>query len=265
MCKGFFSMPKFLSNKSGKQTNAIFGFLNKLQELWLKFQPHNVIIVWDSPYNMRKDIDPTYKLRPKVPDYENLIKQVIDFKPKLVDMGVPSIELYGYEADDLIALLAMQDKNKPAIIVTSDQDCYQCLYPEVSMYTGKGEPIDNEFLYGIFGTRNPAIYSLFKALIGCTSDKVKGVPGIGPKKAKDLILKHNLDVDAVYKEIDALGLGNELDLALDLTCLPFRLALFDVFTTPSSLSLAGERTARILCDYDIYNIKPFEFLQRKEG
>src|SRR3984893_12630743 len=117
-----------------------------------------------------------------------LVRQVVE------TLQIPLVELAGFEADDIVATLATQarDRGDDVIIVTGDRDAYQLvedphvrvLYNKrgVSEYALYDEPVIKERT-GV----TPSLYPQYAALRGDPSDNLPGVPGVGEKTAAKLI------------------------------------------------------------------------------
>lgn len=152
----------------------------------------HVIVCCDAPPYRRKAIDPEYKAQRERPADEELSQ-----KKWLMDRierdGYQVAKAKGYEADDVIATLcAAYDHLCDDIrIIASDKDMAQCVRDHVRMYVpGVGErsaevrgPDEIKAKYGV----EPEDMGLWLALVGDSSDNIPGVPGIGPKKATELI------------------------------------------------------------------------------
>jgi DNA polymerase-1 len=117
-----------------------------------------------------------------------LIRRVVEL------MGVPVVELSGYEADDVIATLAtwLDESGEEVIVVTGDRDTYQLVHdPRVRvLYNRRG--VTDYVLYDEAGIRertgvSPEQYPFFAALRGDPSDNLPGVPGVGEKTAAKLV------------------------------------------------------------------------------
>jgi DNA polymerase-1 len=111
----------------------------------------------------------------------------------------PLLKVRGYEADDLIAGLVDQAWLDDVVIVSSDKDLYQLLSDSVRMLTKNGE-IGPEGCVAKFGVK-PEQMRDFLALAGDASDNVAGCPGIGPGRARDLLVKFGT-LDAVKSATD---------------------------------------------------------------
>lgn len=154
----------------------------------------HVVICCDSPPYRRKAIDPQYKAQRERPSDEEVAQ-----KKWLMDRierdGYQVARAKGYEADDVIATLAYAYGNpdicQDVRIIASDKDLAQCVNQFVSMYVpGVGDrpgeirgPAEIKAKYGV----SPSDMGLWLALVGDTGDNIPGVPGIGPKKAAELI------------------------------------------------------------------------------
>ena len=182
-----------LSTKGGKPTNAIFGTMKMAQKLMRDQKPEHVAFVFDLPGpTFRHEAFEAYKAnRPETP--KDLQEQVEPTKDLLRAMGLPLLELAGYEADDLIATAA--EKARAAgwevVIVTADKDLFQLVRPGVRvMHTKKeGELLDEKGVEELFGVPPERVIDVL-ALWGDPTDNIPGVPGIGEKGAKDLVREY---------------------------------------------------------------------------
>jgi len=174
---------------NGKPTGAILGFLRQLRSL-LELYPGEVAICWDSRRSLRREFHSEYKANRRnggeVPDQ---IKDVFTQIENLRDHILPRIGYRnnflqdGYEADDLVAVLCQRQIDTYRVIISSDNDLFQCLGPSVFMhnvstkkkYTYK----DFQEEYGITPRQWPDV----KAIAGDAGDNVIGVSGVGPKTA----------------------------------------------------------------------------------
>lgn len=176
-----------------KNTYIIFGFLLKLQLLTQKTKPNVIVFATDSlpEDSVRRKLYPPYKLkrttREKTPEEialnEIAYPQFDEVEQEVLpSMGYKNIyQEKGLEADDIIGSICKTYKNCEIVIVTTDQDMYQLLSPTVCIlkpgtmkYYTKAS-FEKE--YGI----EPKMWKRVKAIGGCTSDEVKGVPGVAEK------------------------------------------------------------------------------------
>ena len=126
-------------------------------------------------------------------------------------LAIPVVEAEGFEADDVLATLASEarDRGHPVIIVTGDRDSYQLVedpYIRV-LYNRRG--VSDYALYDEAGIEErtgvlPPKYPLLAALRGDPSDNLPGVPGVGEKTAAKLINEYG-DLDTLYAHLDALS------------------------------------------------------------
>tara|TARA_B100001123_G_scaffold449088_1_gene612966 strand:+ start:48974 stop:51652 length:2679 start_codon:yes stop_codon:yes gene_type:complete len=179
-----------LTNTQGKPTNAVYGFVSMLRKLLEDHQPDFIAAAFDLPGpTFRNELDSTYKANrgPMPPD---LAEQIPWIHEACESLGVPVITLKKYEADDVIGTLAMQANadGLEVIIVSGDKDFFQLVGNSVTVFNPKESgswfrPSDVKKKFGV--APNQVIDVL--ALMGDSSDNVKGVPGIGAKGARDLI------------------------------------------------------------------------------
>ncbi|MDP9441776.1 MAG: DNA polymerase I, partial [Actinomycetota bacterium] len=192
--RAFFALPPEMATASGQVTNAVFGFTSMLINLLKDHRPDGIAVAFDRPEpTFRHELVQEYKAgRSEAPDVlrqqMGLVRQVVE------TLHIPLIELAGYEADDIIATLASQarDRGDDVIIVTGDRDAYQLVEdPHVKvLYNRRG--VSDYVLYDEAGIRErtgvrPVDYPQYAALRGDTSDNLPGVPGVGEKTAARLI------------------------------------------------------------------------------
>src|SRR5208337_3246749 len=124
--RAFFATP-YLSNSKGMPTNAIYAFINMLKKLLNEQKPDGLVVVWDSKVpSFRAQISEEYKAtRPPMPG--NLSLQFPFVKAIVEKMGVPTLEMEGFEADDIIATCVrrLENEDVEVVVVTSDKDLMQ--------------------------------------------------------------------------------------------------------------------------------------------
>src|SRR5204862_8328574 len=135
----------------------------------------------------------------------DLIHEVLDA------LAIPTVEVEGVEADDVIATLAEQAAGEgiDTVIVTGDRDTYQLVRdPHVKvLYNRRG--VSDYVLYDEAGIVErclgvtPAQYLDYASLRGDTSDNLPGVPGIGEKTAAKLITTYG-NLEGIYDHLDEL-------------------------------------------------------------
>ena len=173
--------------------NALVGFAGFLQRLWESEQPESVLVGWDS-------LDtPTYR-HEALPAYqsgrvfEDSIVEQLELLPALVEsFGFQAAKAPGFEADDFLAAAAHAWPG-PVLVATSDRDAFQLVSDRVTILQpvkGVSElarigPAEVRERYGV----EPAQVPDFIALRGDPSDKIPGAPGVGPKKAADVLKQH---------------------------------------------------------------------------
>jgi DNA polymerase-1 len=163
-----------------------------LAEMKPEEKPTHLAVVFDkSEKTFRTEMYPEYKAhRPDPPD--DLRPQFPLIREAVRAFDLPSIEMQGYEADDLIATYARQAcaAGATVTIVASDKDLMQLVSDGVVMYdTMKDRKIGRAEVMEKFGVPPEKVIEV-QALIGDSTDNVPGVPGIGPKTAAQLITEY---------------------------------------------------------------------------
>jgi 5'-3' exonuclease len=187
----------------GKPTQAIFGTLNTVRDLSVKFKPSGIMMLWDGRAQWRYDLYPEYKAN-RNPDPNKKLKPYEIKKLKLREdyhaqrgdiarglslLGITQVFPKEDEADDLAGYLTGSLTGE-VMLVSRDHDWLQLVKKNVSWFN----PIDNELVkHSTFeaytGYKHVSQFVAEKALMGDTSDFIKGVPGIG-ETAAPLILNH---------------------------------------------------------------------------
>ena len=189
-----------LSTSKGLPTNAVYGFTSMLRKLLREHAPRYLGVAFDlAEPTFRHKVFAEYKAnRPETPP--DLVVQVPYVKKVCHVLGVPALELPGFEADDIIATLAERARKAGfhVVVVATDKDLLQLVGDGVLIYHPvRDEFLDSDGVERVFGVK-PAQVRDVLALSGDASDNIPGVPGIGEKGAKDLIREYG-DVESVIR------------------------------------------------------------------
>ncbi|MEF3280696.1 MAG: hypothetical protein K6357_07010 [Elusimicrobiota bacterium] len=186
--KNYYALPKFMTSK-GEEVGAVYGFIRLV--LKIRECGEYIVACYDSGKSFRREISDIYKANRKKTD-EALLKQIKTSKEILKMLGIVTIEKEGYEADDLIATLAKKAaaNNFEVVIVGADKDLFQIVDNNIKISDSKlKEYYGPEYVKSKFQVDPENLLSYF-ALVGDSSDNIKGVEGIGPKTAVKLINKY---------------------------------------------------------------------------
>lgn len=181
-----------MAGPKGEPIGAVFGFVRDVLYLMEKKQPDYLFCAFDMPGpTFRHEMYDDYKAnRPPMPD--DLRSQIAAIRRMLDALGVPALGVESYEADDVLAALAWEvDRlGGQCHLVTTDKDCRQLLTDRVSLYNIRKDAFyDAQSLLGDWGIAPRQVVD-FQALVGDSSDNVPGVALIGPKLAKELLVKY---------------------------------------------------------------------------
>lgn len=178
-----------LTNPDGIPVGAVYGFTSMLMKLLKEHSHAAIATIFDAGrLNFRNDIYPDYKAnRDETP--EDLIPQFAIVREATEALGLPVVELEGYEADDLIATYAKQASalGLKVKIISSDKDLMQLVDDNIQIFDPmKNIIIDEAGVMEKFGVTPNRVIDV-QSLAGDASDNVPGVPGIGIKTAAQLI------------------------------------------------------------------------------
>lgn len=168
----------------GLNTGAVFGTLRSLGNLAEAHEATEMAVAWDCGHASRSALYPEYKTnRKREPEFvADLERQKVVLRNLLDCLPIVNIELPGVEADDCIAVVAKFAHLEQVGIVTGDKDLYQLAAPPLHRIIAPGGGLVDLDL-------EPRQYLTYKVLVGDPSDNIKGVQGIGDKRALALIRK----------------------------------------------------------------------------
>ena len=207
--RAYHALPE-LTDPRGRLVNAVYGFSRILLNVLREFKPDYIVVTFDrKEKTIRADLEETYKAnRPEMPD--NLKPQVELIRKVVAALNIPQFALPGYEADDLIGTIAKRITNERALdvlIVTGDKDLLQLVDDQIHVFIPKRGRFGQDIEYDEDQVKtrlgiNPDQLVDLKALMGDSSDNIKGVKGIGKKTATKLINQFG-SLEKLYQAIDA--------------------------------------------------------------
>jgi DNA polymerase-1 len=183
-----------------------------------------------------------YKAQRK-PTPDELVIQIPWIKKIVKAIGINTIELAGFEADDIMGTLAKRAEQQgfQVVLVTGDKDMLQLVNPNISvlrMHRGEEYIYDETKVLEKYGVP-PNKFPDLVGLMGDSSDNIPGVPGIGEKIASRLIKEYG-DLDMVINHIDSIKgdkIREQLRNFIDQARLSKSLATIQTFI-PLEMSLA---------------------------
>ena len=199
---------RFLYNSKGENTSAVYGFVRTLFKLINDFKIEYLVISFDKSHKtFRHKIYKNYKAtREKMPDEMRAsLKYLYDVCEAL---NISYIEMDDYEADDIVATIAKKSTEKglfdKAYIVTRDKDLYQLVNEKIFLIDVFQDLklINKDEVLKKFGIP-PNLIVDYLALIGDRSDNIPGVPGIGDKRARELVNTFGT-IENIYNNLDKI-------------------------------------------------------------
>ena len=187
--RSYFALPP-LRSKEGFPTGLLTGFINFIANIGKDFQTDYIVFALDAKGNtFRNELYDNYKAqRPDVP--EDLLKQLPIAISWIEQMGFKTAIRTGFEADDIVASIAHDAKQKglEVRIVSHDKDLYQLIEDDtIYLFDPTKRVVINEAKclekYGV----HPSQFTDYQSLLGDSADNIPGVKGIGAKTAEALI------------------------------------------------------------------------------
>ena len=218
--RAYHALPPLTRKSDGLPVGAVSGFCNMLFKI-IEDQkgsnaPTHLVVVFDAKgKTFRSDIYPEYKMnRPPAP--EDLIPQFPLTRDATRAFGLACIEQEGFEADDIMATLAVQAREAggQVTIVSSDKDLMQLVGNGVEMYDAmKNKRIGPEQVEEKFGVAPNRVIDV-QSLAGDSVDNVPGAPGIGVKTAALLINEYG-DLDSLLERASEIKQPKRRETLID--------------------------------------------------
>lgn len=275
--RALFAMRLSVLSAHGVPTGPLMVAINSLAKVVRQTNPTRLLVAWDSgPSRRREALDPGYKgNRPSMNEEDRSRRgSTFDLMQAFCDYAnVPHLQMTGEEADDIIAgAWATADAGHESItIASSDKDFIQLLGPnphgvettQIRFSSGKGasraetdlwtrERVSTELGY------QPEHTPLVMALRGDEVDGVRGVPGVGPKKAVKLLEANGWDLARVVESIRATNVHPQavLDrIPVDLQLVDLRTPRLEVYPDAWRPTREGEeRWPMLLTFLDHYEL-----------
>ena len=192
----------------GEPTAGTFGFASILLRLLENNHPDYLAVAFDLGKTFRNELFPAYKgTRAKMPD--DLRVQITRMRELVDTLGVPRLEVEGFEADDVLGSTAKQmaAKGYQVKIITGDRDLLQLVDDRIIVSLPGSKLADSrdftpEMVKEFLGVTPEQVVD-YKALVGDPSDNYPGIPGIGPKTAVNLLETYG-SLDNIYANVDKL-------------------------------------------------------------
>jgi 5'-3' exonuclease len=198
-----------LRSPDGQLTTVLKGTMNILSSLARQFGGEHIIVAYDgrSP-SWRYDIEPSYKggLKPRNPE-SNWSRQLDEMPEHLAAFGIASLRTATLEGDDIIALLAEREDlaGQRKILISDDRDLLAYVGPETSYYSQKIKSLVTPVTFDAYTKKlfkmpepvGTGAWSLFRAMVGDSTDRLKGVSNCGPVAACEVIRslrEHGADI-----------------------------------------------------------------------
>jgi DNA polymerase-1 len=208
--RAFHALPPLSVSRTGEPTGAVYGFVQMLLKVVQDYKPSHWAIAFDLPTPTFRHLEfAEYKAqRPKAPD--ELVRQFVRVREVVDAFNIPTFELDGYEADDVLGTISCQAsaQGMDTVIVSGDNDELQLVSSRVKVLLpqrgfGVATLYDAAAVQDKYGI-TPAQIPDLKGLKGDPSDNIPGVTGIGEKTAARLIEQFGT-VEGVYEHLNEVN------------------------------------------------------------
>ncbi len=191
--RAYYAMQRHMITKEGIYTQGIYGFINMLTKIQEDYSPSHITVAFDlkGPTFRHLEYD-QYKAGRRAMPMELAMEMPI-LKDVLKAMNIHTMELEGFEADDLIGTVSRmaEENGMEPLVVTGDKDALQLAsYVTKIIITKKGvtdfEIYDHDKMLERYSL-TPAQFIDLKGLMGDSSDNIPGIPGVGEKTGISLL------------------------------------------------------------------------------
>jgi hypothetical protein len=190
--RAYHKLDEMLSNDAGTPTGMEYGFLRSLEYLEKTFPDDQIVLVFDTKRNFKRERCARYKAgRSKMEStFHTRLEVLVEFCHNWWDTAWED----GIEADDILYTLASDGANgeEDMIIYSNDNDLLQCVddKKKISVLKSHGsqlfkydeEKVEEKFLVV------PELLPLFRSFVGDKSDNLDGVKRIQKSKLADAIM-----------------------------------------------------------------------------
>lgn len=200
-------------------TAALVLVINMMSRYVRQTEPDTVTVAFDAPGRLwRHAVYSEYKSGRRThgdPDDKGPFSL---FKEFLAIIGVNHIERASWEADDIVAALwrkiRITSPEDEVVILSGDKDLLQLVDENTTQIRPgpEDQPVDVLWVQNKYGVP-PENLSRIMALIGDKTDNVPGVRGVGPKKAVQMLLEHDWDLEALAMAKRDSGAWTDKDVA----------------------------------------------------
>ncbi|KQR46967.1 DNA polymerase I [Frigoribacterium sp. Leaf164] len=209
--RAFYALPvDSFVNREGQHTNAIHGFISMLLSLLKAEKPTHLAVAFDiSRFSFRTREYPEYKgTRSETP--VEFVGQIPLLQEALHAMGITTITKEDFEADDILATLAVRGRGDGyrVLVVSGDRDAIQMVNDDVTLLYPSARGVseltryDRDKVFERYGIE-PHQYPEVAALVGETSDNLIGVDKVGEKTAVKWITQYG-SLDEVIAHADEI-------------------------------------------------------------
>ena len=210
--RAFTSLPAAITGGDGRPIHGVYGLMAAVLRLWRETGADRIVAAFDEPEipTFRHRLYPSYQGQ-RGPlggdDAPEFRRQTELARVVLPAAGIPALSLGGYEADDIMATLAVRASNGggEATIVSTDRDLLQLVRSGIGVLVpSKANTLiaDEPGVRARLGVA-PAGVTTFKALAGDASDNIPGVKGIGVKTAAALVDQYGT-LERIYESLGDL-------------------------------------------------------------
>lgn len=197
---------KDIKTNAGVKTGIIYGILNFVCSLKIKYKKSSIVFCWDSSPSKKKSLDCDYKANRKHLDMSDLWRQIRELKLLLSFFNVIQYYAEGYEADDVAAKISKEKTGKKILLVSSDKDWFQMMEDNDNVFILQNNIIYNKREIEKRDEINIDKYCIFKSIVGSKKNNINGISRMNKKFVWGLMKRVN-SIDDIF----CLNLRNNMN------------------------------------------------------
>ncbi len=249
--RAYYAMQKPMITREGIYTQGIYGFISMLNKIEKDYEPEYITVAFDlkAPTFRHLEYD-QYKAGRK-PMPPELVMQIPLLKDVLHAMNIKTLELEGFEADDIIGTVARiaEEEGLAPLIITGDKDALQLATDKTHIIiTKKGissfDEYDHDKMLEVYGL-TPTQFIDLKGLMGDSSDNIPGIPGVGEKTGIQLLEQFG-SIENMLEHTDEIakkGLRSKVEENAQLAVMSKRLATINRYV-PLDIEIENFKSAQ---------------------
>ena len=173
------------TNRAGQQTGGVYTMVLMLNKLINQLKRTHAFICWQGYHSKqnRRKVNQDYKANRVIKKSSSFVPQLKRVQRYIGMLPITQIKVDYTEADDIISMIVRQYPWHQKVIISQDQDFVQLINDQLKtklFLSQKKLLLNQKKATEVYGC-HPRNFVYMKAIMGDSSDNLKGIKGVGPK------------------------------------------------------------------------------------